>query len=90
MTYTVELESAVNTLGWPITIYRVAGSDGLTYAESRYEDVAAILASELTSRKFGEHPTLTEECLAAGTDWPPSATPGLTGENLARHIDRNV
>jgi hypothetical protein len=52
MTFTVEGESAKNSLGMNITIWKVVGSDRLTYAETRYEPLAGFLARELTAREW--------------------------------------
>lgn len=48
-TYKVESSACKNSLGMDITVFRVV-CDGITYAETRFSDVAAFVANKLTER----------------------------------------
>ena len=39
-----------NSLGFEIEVYQVVGTDKIVYAESRHEEIAALLANQLTAK----------------------------------------
>lgn len=52
MSYYASSRAVVNSLGMPITIWDVKGQDGITYAETRYQQIALRLANEMTANKW--------------------------------------
>lgn len=52
MCYFALSRTTTNTLGMQIVVWDVKGQDGITYAETRYQQVALRLANEMTANKW--------------------------------------